>query len=158
VRDEVGPHRLEHQALRGRYLAQARELVTRQRAQVRVRQDAALERALAAPGHIGHEVAEAERRQALPHARVMRGVVPSQHEQLLHPPARGAVEQALDLVRLVQVRAVGGERAVLAVRHARARERKGQVSGECDAARGHAISSYRTALGCPAQPLKANGK
>jgi hypothetical protein len=41
-------------------------------------------------------------------------------EQLLDPPPRRVVEQPLDLVGRVQVRAMGGERAVLAEALARA--------------------------------------
>ena len=48
VGDEVGVDRLEHQPLRGGHLAQPREVVARQHAEVRVRQQPALERALAA--------------------------------------------------------------------------------------------------------------
>src|SRR5215207_9180412 len=40
------------------------------------------------------------------------GLLAGQHEQLLGAPARGVVEQALDLVRRVQMRPVRRERAV----------------------------------------------
>ena len=52
VDDEVGVHRLEHQPLRGGHLAQPRELARAKRADVRVRQHPALERALARPGDV----------------------------------------------------------------------------------------------------------
>jgi hypothetical protein len=138
VRHEVVAHRLQHQPLRRGHLAQAGQILARQRSEVRVGQDAALERALAAPGHVGHEVVEPERGEALSHAGVVVGLVPRQHEQLLDPAPRRVVEQALDLVGLMQVRPVRGERAVLAVRDARPRQRQRQVAREGDAARGHA--------------------
>ena len=74
-----------------------------------MRQDAALERALAAPGHVGDEVLEPERRQPLADAGVVVGVVAGQDEQLLHPAARRVVQQALDLSR-----ARGGARRCVA--------------------------------------------
>ena len=135
VGHQVGPQRLEHHALRGRDLAQAGEVVARQRAQVRVREQPALQRPLAAPGHVGHEVVEAELGQPGTHAGMVPGVVAREDEQLLHPPAHRAVQQALDLSGLVEVRPVGRERAVLAVRDARPRQRQRQVPGESDAAR-----------------------
>ena len=48
--------RLEHQPLRGRHLAQARQVLAREHAEVRVRQQAALERPLARPHDVGGEV------------------------------------------------------------------------------------------------------
>ena len=48
MRDEVVAHRLQHQPLRRRHLAQPRELLARQRAEVRVRQQPPLQRPLAA--------------------------------------------------------------------------------------------------------------
>ena len=141
VRHEVVAHRLEHQALRRGHLAQPGEVLARQRAEVRVGEDAALERALAAPGHVGHEVVEPERRQALADAGVVVGLVAGQDEQLLDPAARRVVQQPLDLIRLVEVRPVRRERAVLAVRDARSRQRQRQVAREGDAARGHAAEA-----------------
>jgi hypothetical protein len=117
-----------------------------------VRQDAALERALAAPRHVGDEVLEAERGQPLADTGVVRGVVAGQDEQLLHAPPRRVVEQALDLSRLVQVRAMRRERAVLAVRDAGPRERQRQVPREGDAARGHSGSRYTTRMPGPISP------
>ena len=137
VGHEIRPHRLQHQALGRGDLPQADEIGRRQRAEVRVRQQAALERPLTAPGHVAHEVVEPELGQPHPHARVVRGVVAGEHQQLLHPAARGAVQKALDLSRLVEVRPVRGEGAIFAVRNARPRERQRQVPGEGDAARHH---------------------
>ena len=152
VGHQVGPQRLEHQALRGRDLAQAGEVLARQRAQVRVREQAALQRPLAAPGHVGHEVVEPELGQPRPHAGMVPGVVAGEHEQLLHPAAHRAVQQALDLVGLVEVRPVGGERAVLAVRDAGPRERQRQVPGESDASRHHPLDATAPRSGSSASP------
>ena len=60
VGDEVGVDRLEHQPLRGGHLAQAAEVLAAEDAEVRVRQQAALERALADPDDVGGEVRVAE--------------------------------------------------------------------------------------------------
>ena len=145
-----GLTRLEHQPLRGGDLAQPREVVAAERAEVRVRQQPALQRALAAPHDVGDEVLEAERGEALAHAGVVAGVVAGEDEQLLDAAARGAVDQPLDLVGLVQVRLVRRERAVLAVRDARARQRQRDVAREGDPA------AHREALQatdqCPARP------
>src|SRR5215218_2127556 len=54
-------------------------------------------------------------------------------QQLLGPVALGAVQDPLDLVRIVEVRPVRRERAVLAVGRARPRERQRQVAREGDA-------------------------
>ena len=88
--------------------------------------------ALARPHDVGHEVLEAQRRRGEPrlHGRRLAG----QHQQLLDAAARGAVDQPLDLLRLVQVRLVRRERAVLAVAAARPRERERDVARECDPA------------------------
>ncbi len=64
VHHQVRVHRLEHQALRGGDLAQARQVVAREHAEVGVRKHPALERPLARPGHVGGEVARARTRQA----------------------------------------------------------------------------------------------
>ena len=128
VGDQVGVDRLEHQPLRRGHLAQPRELVAAQDAEVGVREQAALERPLARPHDVGGEVLEAERGQPLAHAGVVVGRLAGEHQQLLDAAAGGAVEQPLDLLGLVQVRLVGRERAVLAVAPARARERQRQVA------------------------------
>ena len=134
VHDEVGAQRLQHQALAGRHLAQPRQVVAAQRPEVGVRQQPALERALAAPGDVGDEVREPERGEPVAHACVMARLVAGQHQQLLDVAPRGAVEQPLDLLGLVQVRAVRRERAVLAMRHAGARQRQRDVARERDPA------------------------
>jgi hypothetical protein len=138
---EVGVDGLEHQPLGRGDLAQGGELLTAQDAEVGVRQQAALQRPLARPHDVGGEVREAELLEALAHPGVVVGRLAGQHQQLLHAPARGAVEQPLDLLRLVQVRAVGRERAVLAVAPARARERERQVARERDPAARHAAGT-----------------
>ena len=56
--------RLQHQALRGGHLAQAGQVLAREDAEVGVRQQAALERPLAGPDHVGGEVLVAVRRAA----------------------------------------------------------------------------------------------
>ena len=56
VGDEVGVDRLQHQPLRGGHLAQARQVLVGEDAEVGVRQQPALERALADPGDVGGEV------------------------------------------------------------------------------------------------------
>ena len=121
VRDQVVAQRLEHHPLRRGDLAQASEVGARERAEVRVGEDAALEGALAAPHHVGDEVLEPEPREPLAHAGVVAGVVAREYEQLLDPAPRRAREQLLDLVGLVQVRPVRRERAVLAMGDAGAR-------------------------------------
>ena len=99
VRDEVGPQRLDHQPLRGGHLAQPREVVAAERAEVRVREDPALQRALAGPRDVADEVVEAELGEPLADARVVARVVAGEDEQLLDVAARRAVDQRLDLVR-----------------------------------------------------------
>ena len=132
VDDEVGVDRLEHQPLRGRHLAQPGEVLLRDRADVRVRQHAALERALARPRDVRGEVVvpvlREPRRDLGVHLRLLAG----EHEQLLRAAARRVVEQPLDLVRRVQVGAVRRERAVLAVAPARPRQRQREVAREGD--------------------------
>ena len=132
VDDEVGVDRLQHQPLRRGHLTQARQLLARAHADVRVREHAALERALAGPGHVGDEVVVAVLGQARRHLGVDLGLLAGQHEQLLGAAPRGVVEQPLDLVRRVQVRAVCGERAVLAVALARPRQRQREVARKRD--------------------------
>ena len=61
VGDQVRVRRLEHQPLGGRDLAQPREVVAVEHAEVGVRQEAALQPALARPHDVGDEVLEAER-------------------------------------------------------------------------------------------------
>ena len=72
------------------------------------------------------------------------GRLAGEHQQLLRAVPARAVEDPLDLVGLVQVRLVRGERAVLAVAAARPGERERQVSREGDAA-GHRSPRYRCA-------------
>ena len=98
VGDEVGPQRLEHQPLGGRHLAQPREVLAAERAEVRVREDPPLQRALAAPHDVGDEVVEAELGEPGAHAGVVARVVAGEHQQLLDVAPRRAVDQPLDLV------------------------------------------------------------
>ena len=60
VRDQIGVDRLEHQPLRGGHLAQTREVPAAQHAEVGVRQQPALQRLLADPHDVRHEVLEPE--------------------------------------------------------------------------------------------------
>ena len=148
VGDEVGVDRLEHQALGGGHLAQPGEVVARQHAEVGVRQQAALERPLARPHDVAREVLEARARASRSlHAGVVVGRLAGEHQQLLGAVALRAVEDPLDLVRLVQVRPVRRERAVLAVAAARPRQRQRQVAREGDAA---AIARHHTRRAIPA--------
>jgi hypothetical protein len=140
VGDQVRVHGLEHQPLRGGDLAQPGELLAAQHAEVGVRQQAALERALARPGGVGGEVLEAQLLQPLLDTGVVVGRLAREHEQLLGAMAACTVEDALHLVRLVQVRLVRRERAVLAVAAAGPGERQRQVAREGDAA-GHRVAT-----------------
>ena len=132
VGDEIGVGGFEHEALRGRHLAQPREVVAPEHPEVRVRQQPALERALARPHDVADEVVVAVLVQQRAHAGVDLRPLARQHEQLLDVAPGGAVEELQDLVRRVQVRPVRRERAVLAVAAARARQRERQVAAEGD--------------------------
>ena len=132
VRDEVVAQRFEHQPLRGRDLAQPRQVAARQGTEVRVREHATLQRALAAPDDVGDEVLEPELCEPLAHARVMARIVAREDQQLLDVATRGAFEQRLDLVGRVEVRLVRRERAVLAMRDARPRKGQRDVAREGD--------------------------
>ena len=141
VGDEVGVDRLQHQPLRGGHLAQARQVLLRQDAEVGVREQPALERPLADPGDVGGEVGVPELGELLRDARVVVGRLAGQDQQLLDVAARGAVEDPLDLLGLVQVRLVRRERAVLAVAPARPGERQREVARESDPS-AHPAPSY----------------
>ena len=153
VGHEVGVDRLEHQPLGGGDLAQPGELLAAEHAEVGVRQQPALERPLARPRRVGGEVLEAELVQPLQDARMVVGRLAREHQQLLRAVLARAVEDPLDLVRLVQVRLVRGERAVLAVAAARPGERERQVPGEGDAPHAlHANEPGRPARGEASRP------
>ena len=128
--------RLEHQALRRGHLAQARQVLARQHAEVRVRQQAALQRPLAGPGDVGDEVVVAVLGQPPRDLGVDLGQLARQDEQLLGVPPHRLLEAVLHLLRRVEVRRVRRERAVLAVAPARARERERVVAAEGDPAHG----------------------
>src|SRR5215203_1939261 len=145
VGDEVGVDRLEHQPLRGGHLAQPGEILAGEHAEVGVGQQPALERALADPGHVAGEVRVPELGEPGRHARVVVGRLAGEHQQLLDVAAHGAVEDALDLLRLVEVRLVRRERAVLAVAPARPGQRERQVAREGDPA-AHPVPSYAAAV------------
>src|SRR5919198_3333437 len=80
-----------------------------------MREQPALERALAGPDHARGEVLVAVLAQPRLHLGVHLWPLARQHEQLLATAACSVVELALDLIRRVEVRLVGRERAVLAV-------------------------------------------
>ena len=107
--------RLEHQPLRGGHLAQPSQVLALQDAEVRVRQEPALQRALARPGHVGDEVLVAPGPKSLGDLGMDLGPLAREHEQLLGVAAHRLVEPALHLIGLVQVRPMGREGAVLAV-------------------------------------------
>ena len=75
--------------------------------------------------------------QPLAHLGVDLRALAGQHQELLDLPARRAVEDLEHLLGRVQVRRVGGERAVLAVAPARPRQRQRQVAREGDPAAHH---------------------
>ena len=110
VDDEVGVDRLEHQPLRGGHLAQPGEVVAGEHAEVRVREQPALERPLAGPDDVGDEVGVAVRRQALGDLRVDLGQLAGEHEQLLGVAPHRLLEALLDLVGRVEVRPDGSRR------------------------------------------------
>ena len=143
VGDQVGVDGLEHQPLRRGDLAQVGEIGAVEHAEVRVREQPALECPLARPHHVGREVVEAELGELGLHPGVVIGRLAGEHQQLLDVAARRAVDQPLDLVGLVEVRLVGRERAVLAVTAARARERQRQVARERDPAAHAALDNTR---------------
>ena len=116
--------------------------------EVGVRQDAALERALAGPDDVGGEVLVAPRAQPLGDHRVDLGPLAGQHQQLLGVAPRGLLEPALDLIRVVDVRLVRGEGAVLAEALAGARQGERVVAREGDALHRGPYSRAR----CPWRP------
>ena len=125
MHDQIRIHRLEHQPLRSRHLTQPQQVRAIQHTEIRVRQQAALERPLARPHHVRREVLEPKRRQQLAHPRVDLRLLPRQHEQLLDPTLRHRlVEDPLHLLGRMQMRPVRRERAVLAIAAARPRERQ----------------------------------
>ena len=136
VDDEVRVDRLEHQPLRGGDLAQPRQVLAREHAEIGVRQHPALERALAGPDDVGDEVCVAVRGEPLGDHRVDLRHLAGEDEQLLGVSPDRLLEALVDLVRRVEVRLVGGEGAVLAVAATRPRERERVVAGERDALHG----------------------
>ena len=98
-----------------------------------MRQQAALERALAGPDDVGDEVLVAVLGEPRADVGVDLRALAGQDEQLLDVAPRGAVEQRQHLLGRVQVRPVRRERAVLAVAAARPRQRERQVAAEGDA-------------------------
>ena len=87
-----------------------------------MRQKPPVERALARPDHVRDEVLVTELVQPPCDLRVDLGPLAGENQKLLGSPAHGLVEPLFHLLGLVQVRAVGRERAVLAVAAAGARQ------------------------------------
>ena len=125
-------HRLQHQPLRSRHLTQPRQILAGEHTEVRVRQEAPLERPVARPDDVRGEVLVPVLLQPFPHLGVDLGMLAGQHQQLLHLPLGRAFEDLEHLIGRVQVRLVGRERAVLAVAPARPRQRQRQVAAERD--------------------------
>ena len=125
-------HRLEHQPLRGGHLAQPGEVLAPEDADVGVRQDPALQRALAGPAHVRGEVLVAPGAELLRHERIDLGPLAREHQQLLGAALQRLVEQALDLPGIVDVRLPRREGAVLAVAPAGPRQGQRVVPREGD--------------------------
>ncbi len=126
--------RLQHQPLRGRHLTQAREILAREHTQVRVRQQATLQRSFASPYDVRGEVLVPVLAQPHAHLGVDLGMLAGEHEQLLDLTLGGTVEYFGDLIGGVQMRLVRRESAVLAVAAASPRQRQRQVAREGDSA------------------------
>ena len=116
--------RLEHQAHGRVHLAKTRQLLRVEHPEVRVREHPALERALTCPDDVRGEVVVPVLGEAPRDLRVELGLLAGEHEQLLAAAPGCVVEQALDLVRRVQMRLMCRERAVLAVAAAGTRQRQ----------------------------------
>ena len=94
VHDQIRVDRLEHQPLGGGHLAQTGQITPRKNAQVRVRQEAPLERPLAHPHHVRSEVRKPVLREARRHLRVDLGLLAREHQQFFDVVARDrAVKQ-----------------------------------------------------------------
>ena len=127
--------RLQHQPLRRRDLPQPGKIGPVQHAQVRVREQPPLKRPLAHPHDVRREVRKAEGVEPRPDSGVDLRLLAGEDKQLLDPVAGyGLVEDPLDLVRLVEMRLMGRERAVLAIATARPRQGQREVSAERNAA------------------------
>src|SRR5207248_8946834 len=100
-----------------------------------------LQRPLACPGDVGGEVGVSPGPKALGDDRIDLRAFAGEHEELLGMAANRIVEPALHLVRAVEVRAVGGEGAVLAVAAAGSRQGQRVVAREGDAP--HAVKLAR---------------
>ncbi len=130
---EAVADRFEHQALRRGDGSQPCEVLTIGDADVGVREHPPLQGLRARPLDVGGEVLVPPGPQPLGHDRVDLRPLARQHEQLLDVASGGLVEAVDHLLGRVDVRLVGGERAVLAIAAAGPRERERQVSGIGDA-------------------------
>ena len=136
MNDEVRVDRLEHQALRRSHLPEAGQILPRQDAEVRVWQKATLEAALAGPDDVRGEVVVPPLGEPPGDLGIDLGALAGEDQELLGVPADRVVEHALDLIRLVDVRPMGREGAVLAVALARPRQRERVVARERHPAHG----------------------
>ncbi len=98
-----------------------------------MRQEPSLQRPLAGPDDVGREILLAVPVKPFRHLRVVLGPLAREHQQLLHVALGRVVEDAQDLLRGVQMRLVGGKRAVLAVAATGPRQRQRVVPAERDA-------------------------
>ena len=136
VDHEVGVDRLQHQPLGGGHLPQPAEVLAREDAEVRVRQQATLQALLAGPDDVRGEVLVAPLPQPRGDLGVDLGTLPGEYQQLLRVAPHRLLQTALDLIRVVDVRAVRREGAVLAVALARPRQRERVVAREGHPAHG----------------------
>ena len=130
-------HRLEHQAHRRVHLAQPLEVRAVEHAEVRVRQQPALERPLAGPDHVGGEVLVAVLAPAAARPRrSTSGISPVSTSSSLQPRRAASSSMRSTSSGACRCGAVRRERAVLAVAAARARQRQRVVAREGDASHG----------------------
>ena len=153
VHDQVGVDRLEHQALRRGHLADALQVLTREHPEVGVGQQPTLDAPLARPDDVGGEVVVAPVAQSRRDLRVHLRSLAGEHEQLLGVAAHRLVQSALNLIRVVDVRPVRGEGAVLAVALTRPRQRERVIAREGDPAhRRENLAEWRYVPCVPTSP------
>ena len=153
VHDQVGVDRLEHQALRRGHLADALQVLAREHPEVRVGQQPTLDAPLARPDDVGGEVLVAPVAQSRRDLRVHLRSLAGEHEQLLGVAAHRLVQSALNLIRVVDVRPMRGEGAVLAVALTRPRQRERVIAREGDPAhRRENLAEWRYVPCVPTSP------
>ncbi|CAB5028736.1 unannotated protein [freshwater metagenome] len=107
--------RFEHQTLRCGDGAEPDQVVARDYAKVGVRQQPALKRPLTGPYDVGREIRVAKLRELLGNALDSLRPLSSQDQQLLRVAPDRLFDEAIDLVRGVQMGLMRLEGAVLAV-------------------------------------------